>query len=222
MRRRRERSLLKLGFAFLCSPVESPAAARARGSRAGQGSAWPGRTEAGGIFMAPSLSPRDGSGAGRSLRHPFPSPLVKEGDAVAPALGGSAPGAAGLCLATAAWCISPGHVPLLDEGSLSTASSKCQVPTYTLVRERDTAAFVFLFSCFLGRTLIFWKLLPDDGLRAISGSSRPSSWGLGLGTFARQPTPQKHPSAIYFFLLLCCLMDDSTFFCDWIALIYSF
>lgn len=95
-------------------------------------------------------------------------------------------------------------------------------PTPWSERGRDTAAFVFLFSCFLGRTLIFWKLLPDDGLRVISGSSRPSSWGLGLGTFARQPTPQKHPSAIYFFLLLCCLMDDSTFFCDWIALIYSF
>ena len=96
------------------------------------------------------LAPWGGSGAGRSLRHPFPSPLVKDKDAVALGLGGLAPGAAGLCLPTAAWCISPGHVLLLGEGSPFTASSKHQVLTYTLVRERDTAAFVFLFSCFFG------------------------------------------------------------------------
>lgn len=81
---------------------------------------------------------------------------------------------------------------------------------------------LFFLIVFLGHTLIFWRLLTDDGLRAISVPSRPSSWGLGLGTFASQPMTQKHPSEIYFFLLLCCLMDDSTFFCDWIALIYSF
>lgn len=98
--------------------------------------------------MAPSLSPPDGSGAGRSVCQPFPSPLVKDGDAVAPVLGGLAPGAAGLCLTTAAWCISPGRVLLLGEGSLSTASSECQVPAYTLVREREghcgLRLFVFL------------------------------------------------------------------------------
>lgn len=118
--------------------------------------------------------------------------------------------------------MSLGHVLLLGEGSPSTAGSKRRVLPHALVRERDTVVLIFLFACFLGHTLIFWKLLPDDGLGVISVSSRPSSWGLGLGTFASQPMPQKHPSEIYFFLLLCCLMDDSTFFCDWIALIYSF
>lgn len=157
-----------------------------------------GRTEAGGIFRTLLLSHRQGEGSalgpmGWQWHGEFPSPF--------PALWcrmGMLQHCAGwfgpwLSCTTATWCISLGHVLLLGEGSPSTSNH--QVLPYILIKESSLHLVILLG---FAASLVFWKLLTADGLRAISGSHRPSSWGLGLGTFARQPTPQKHPSAIYF------------------------
>lgn len=91
----------------------------------------------------------------------FHSLLGRNRDAVAPALSSLSPGGTGLCHSTATmWCVPLGHELLLGKGFPSTASSKHQVLTYALVRERAMVAFIFLFSFFFcGHTIIFLEAL---------------------------------------------------------------
>lgn len=129
---------------------------------------------------------------GDSLHHPLPQPFGEGWGCCGTSAGWpdpsvqlnfaiSQPHSALLQAVCCSWMKAPPPQPAPNDGSYPTLWSEwgTQWP------------LSFLFTWFLGQTLIFWKLFPDDGLGAISVSSRPSSRGLGLGTFVSQPTPQK-------------------------------
>lgn len=162
--------LPKSGVCFLLQPYGKPCCCqspqqpcRAGVSMARQDRGW-------WHLTAPLLSPRAGRGKrsqprgvaaarGGPFTAPHPSSLGRDRDAAAPVLGGLAPGAAGLCHTTAAWCISPGHVLLLGEGC--PLRSQLQTPGPNLrAGQREGHSGLRLFVLFFGgRTLTFWKLM---------------------------------------------------------------